>query len=360
VKRLGAYEVIAQIGAGGMATVYLGRVRDDAGEERVAAIKVVKQELAGQDEFVQMFLDEAHILSLLHHPNLSAALEYGTSGDRHFIAMEFLMGRTVKEVWDAAVAQGSSLGFDLPAWICARVADGLFYAHGLCDGGGNPLHLIHRDVNPGNIFLTYGNEVKLFDFGLAKAKGKRHTTRAGVIKGKVSYLSPEQIEMLPLDGRSDIYALGVALWELTTMRRLFQASTDLEVVAAIRAGRVPDARELAPNYPDRLWSIVSKALQRDRADRYATAKELADDLDRFVLERRPGAGWMQGRLAALLDDLFLGERKRQDGWLPRTTSHPAAGGLPMVQPPAPMMPLHPSALDGSPRPPRPPKVPTRR
>ena len=354
-KRLGEYTIVARIGDGGMATVYLGRARDEAGKERVAAIKVVRKELESQEEFVQMFLDEAHILSLLHHPNLSRALGYGTAGAQHFIAMELLLGRTVKDVWDAAVAQGSSLGFDLPAWICARVAHGLHHAHELGNESGRPLNIIHRDVTPSNIFLTYGNEVKLFDFGLAKARGKRHATKAGIVKGKVSYLSPEQIEMVPIDRRADIYALGITLWEATTMRRLFQARTDLEVVNAIKAGRVPDATKLTADYPEKLWPIVVRALQRDRASRYATAKELADDLDRFVMARRPGVGWMEGRLGGLLDTLFVGERKRQDAWLKKAPTVRLAD-LPTLQAPAPMMPLLPSGLDVIPRPPRLPRI----
>jgi serine/threonine protein kinase len=248
-KRLGAYDIVAKIGGGGMATIYLGRASEGEETEHVAAIKVIKQELASQEAFIQMFLDEAHILARLDHPNVSSALEYGSTGNQHFIAMELLLGRTVKEAWDAAVARGSSFGFDLPAWICARVARGLHHAHELCDESGQPLRLIHRDVTPSNIFLTYGNEVKLFDFGLAKAKGSRHATKAGIVKGKVAYLSPEQIKLLPLDRRSDIYTLGVTLWELTTMSRLFQYDTDGEVVSAIRAGLVPDAREFVPHIP---------------------------------------------------------------------------------------------------------------
>jgi serine/threonine-protein kinase len=343
-----------------MATIYLGRTRDDDGTEQVAAIKVIKQELASQEAFIQMFLDEAHILSRLDHPNVSSALEYGSTGNKHFIAMELLLGRTVKEAWDAAVTRGTSFGFDLPAWICARVARGLHHAHELCDESGQALRLIHRDVNPSNIFLTYGNEVKLFDFGLAKAKGSRHATKTGIIKGKVSYLSPEQIQLLPLDRRSDIYTLGVTLWELTTMSRLFQYDTDGEVVSAIRVGLVPDAREFVPHYPDELWPIVSRALRHDRADRYATAKELADDLDRFVLSRRPGVGWMEGRLGALLDDLFAGERQRQEGWLQRTSVRAQGADPTTLRPPAPMMPIHPSGLDPIPRPPRVPKITTPR
>jgi serine/threonine-protein kinase len=352
--RLGAYDIVAKIAGGGMATIYLGRERDPGGHGHVAAIKVIKQELAQQDEFVQMFMDEAKILSLLNHPNLTSALQYGVTGNQRFIAMELLLGRTVLDAWQACSARELSFGLDLSAWIGARVADGLHYAHELRDETGQLIQLIHRDVTPSNIFLTYEGEVKLFDFGLAKAKGRRHATKAGVVKGKVSYFAPEQIEMLPLDRRSDIYTLGVTLWELTTMTRLFQRETDVDAVFAIRAGLVPDPREIVDGYPDELWRIIGKALDMDRDKRYSTADDLARDLDRFVQSFGGlASSRMPDRIRELLGDLFPGERERQAAWLRATSASGSRASGVTVSPPAPMLPMPavgPESMPPAPRP----------
>jgi eukaryotic-like serine/threonine-protein kinase len=359
-KRLGAYDVLAKIAAGGMATIYLGREHDPNGLQHVAAIKVIKQELAEQEEFVHMFMDEAKILSLLDHPNVSSALAHGVTDNQRFIVMDLLLGRTVLDTWRVAADRGISFDLDMAAWIGGRVAHGLHHAHELRDETGQPIHLIHRDVTPSNIFLTYGGEVKLFDFGLAKAKGRRHATKSGVVKGKVSYFSPEQIEMLPLDRRSDVYTLGVTLWELTTMTRLFHRDTDLEAVFAIRSGLVPDARQIVDGYPDELWNIVAKALRQDRDGRYATAEELAHDLDRFVEAcGATGPKRMPERIGDVLDDLFPGERERQAGWLRQTAAQGRSVSGATMPPPAPMLPM-PNEAPESLRPPSLPRPPLRR
>jgi serine/threonine-protein kinase len=332
LQRLGAYEIVATIARGGMATVYLGRAPDGS----AAALKVIKPELEAQDDFVQMFMDEAQILSQLYHPNLTVCLEHGVSEDRRFIAMELLLGRTVLDAWQASTERGSRFGFDLTAYIGARVAHGLHHAHELHDAGGQPMNLIHRDVTPSNIFLTYDGGVKLFDFGLAKARGKRHATKAGIVKGKVAYFAPEQIELLPLDRRSDVYTLGVTLWELSTMRRLFLRDTDMDTLLAIRAGMIPDPRDVVPGYPDALWTILQRALHHDRANRYATAEELARDLERFLAPRVSVP--MPDQIGALLDDLFPGERARQEGWR-RQTSSLRESDPPVTMPPPSMLPM---------------------
>lgn len=202
-----------------MATVYMGRAKDESGKERVAAIKVIRHEMTRNENVVQMFIDEATLLARLSHPNISRTLEHGVTGDRHFIAMELLIGRTLFDVWEALVARKLSLRLDVAAWICARVAHALHYAHELTDERGTPLDVIHRDVNPSNIFLTYDGDVKLFDFGLAKTVGRRAKSAEGIVKGKLPYLAPEQVMQFPYDRRADIFMLGTTLWELVTMRR---------------------------------------------------------------------------------------------------------------------------------------------
>src|SRR5262245_56158978 len=188
-----------------MATVYVGRdVRDDGSEELVA-LKVIRDELAHDEQFSAMFVDEAKILARLSHPNVIQTLEYGVSGDHRFIAMELLNGRTVSDAWDVLTANHEKLDLGVVAWICARVAEGVHSAHELVDEDGMPLSVIHRDVNPTNIFLTHSGEVKLIDFGLAKARVRVSKSAEGIVKGKIPYLAPEQARGQAIDRRTDIY-----------------------------------------------------------------------------------------------------------------------------------------------------------
>lgn len=300
-----------------MATIYLGRAKNPDGTERVAAVKVLRGDLGHEEHALNMFLDEARILLRLSHANISRTLEYGESDGLHYIAMELLLGRTLMDVWDACAAKGLLLRLDLSAWIGARVADALSHAHQLTDEKGAAMQVIHRDVNPSNIFLTYEGEVKLFDFGLAKALGRRAESSAGVVKGKLPYLSPEQVMQISVDYRSDIYMLGTTLWEMTTMRRLFKRETDVETVKAVRSAVIPDARKLVGNYPEELWAIVRKALERNRENRYSDGAELARALDAFAAKTKGEK--MSALIAPILESLFPGDRARQMGWL-RTTS----------------------------------------
>jgi eukaryotic-like serine/threonine-protein kinase len=315
-----------------MATVFLGRANGPDGRERIAAVKAIKTELSKQEQFVTMFLDEAKILSRLEHPNIARTLEFGVTGHQHFIAMELLLGRTLLDVWDECVTRALPMRLDMAAWICARVADGLHYAHELSDKDGNWLHVIHRDVNPSNIFLTYDGEVKLFDFGLARARGRRHKTESGIVKGKVAYLSPEQIEQLPIDRRTDIFTLGATLWEATTMQRLFKRENDIATALAIKEAKIIDPRPLVPGYPEALWTIVQRALAKDRNNRYQRANDLSRDLDAFL---GPGPGKTMGKLIPqLLDDLFPGDRNRQNAWLRTTKALPPNMANATIAPPA--------------------------
>ena len=321
--KLGAYDVIAKIASGGMANVYLGRSRGDNGADEVVAIKVPLHELAQDDQGIKMFMDEAKVLSRLSHPNLIRTVGYGTTGEFHFIAMELLVGRTLMDVWDTCAGLKVAMRLDMSAWIASRVAEGLHYAHELADTSGTALHIIHRDVNPSNIFLTYDGQIKLFDFGLAKAVGRASKSQAGIVKGKLPYLSPEQISQVPIDRRSDIFTLGTTLWEMTTMRRLFRRDNDIATVKAVRAAPIPDPRTLVKGYPDELAAIVTRALDRQQDQRYDTAAELGRDLDAFV--RRTAKGVNMGALApAMLDRLFPGDRARQLGWLRRRMTPPPA------------------------------------
>ena len=332
--RLGPYEVGPKVGGGGMATVFIGRKVDGTGDE-VVALKLIKDELIDKPGYVDMFLDEAKILLRLSHPHIIETREAGIAEHARFIAMELLLGRTLMDAWEICAARESRVPLDVAAYIASCVAAALQHAHTLADADGKPLRIIHRDVNPTNVFLTYDGRVKLIDFGLAKAEGRISQSAEGVVKGKVPYLSPEQIAEAPIDHRTDVYALGATLWEMTTGRRLFKRDNDLETIKAIRAQEIPDPRTIVDGiYPDALFQIVDKALKRDPKERYASAAEMGVALDAFVV-RHGRKTPMPDVLSGWIEELFPGERTKQEAWLDQVTHLKTKTRLTM-RPPAPL------------------------
>ncbi len=310
---LGRYEVRAKIADGGMATVYLGKTAGESAVRDAVALKVIKDEYSLNRDFVNMFLDEAKIVSRLTHPNVVSLLELGTEGNRLFIAMELLLGQSLWSVWEACRERRVRLRYDLTAWIGARVAEGLHHAHELKDVNGVPQHVVHRDVNASNIFLTYDGRVKVIDFGLAKAANRISRTAAGIVKGKLAYMSPEQTVGKPLDRRTDIFALGTTLWEITADRRLFKGKDDVETLTAVHNAVVPDPTRLVAGYPEKLWVVLRRALERDREKRFSTALELSVALDACAASE--GRKITATTLADVMRSLFDYERKRQIVWL---------------------------------------------
>ncbi|MCL2448389.1 MAG: protein kinase [Polyangiaceae bacterium] len=227
----------------------------------------------------------------------------GHDGKRHFLAMEVLRGHTLLETWEVARARATRLPREVVAWIGARVADGLHHAHELRDDGGKLAQVVHRDVNPANVFLTREGIPKIIDFGLAKARDRITSTAVGIIKGKLAYLAPEQAHGHAIDRRVDVFALGVTLWELTLDRRLFKESDDVETLRRVREASAPDPTSIDPNYPPALARVLMRALARDPATRFATAKELRDALDGVVAQ---GPRVDAARVRELLAQLFAG------------------------------------------------------
>ena len=228
--------------------------------------------------------------------------------------MELLFGQSLWSLWDGCRARGVRLRYDMIAWIGARVAEGLHYAHELVDEDGRPLDIVHRDVNATNIFVTYDGEIKVIDFGLAKAANRASKTAAGVIKGKVAYMSPEQAVGAPIDRRTDIFALGTTLWELACDRRLFKRSDDVETLRRVHAADVPDATRIVDGFPPQLWRTLARALARDKDQRYRTAADLARDLDASAAAMSSGGAGTRP-VATVMHELFAEDQARQVSWV---------------------------------------------
>ena len=292
---IGRYVIDEKIADGGMASVYFAR--STSGGAGFVALKVLKDSLAQDPEYVKMFLDEAQLLAKLAHPSTVQLYETGEDRGRHYIAMELLIGESLLTVWTTFRDHEARVPFAITAYIGARVAEALHHAHELREPDGSLANVVHRDVNPSNIFLTFDGRIKIIDFGLARSEKRLTRTDTGIVKGKVAYLSPEQVDGHPPDRRADVFALGTTLWELAMLRRLFRQENDLETVRAIQLCDVPDPRVIDRTFPTSLWQILERALARDPDARYATCEAMMRDLDRVAAEL---GGVMNGQTIAQL------------------------------------------------------------
>lgn len=286
-----------------MAVVHKARLYGEAGFEKTVALKILLPRLGSDPTYQKMFLDEARIVARLDHPNLVEVYDLGKDGDDLYMAMELVVGRSLAEIRDVCNAKGVRIRGDLVAWIGARVSEGLHHAHEMKDPAtGAPQSLVHRDVNPSNILITFDGQVKLIDFGLVHATDRLSKTSTGIVKGKLAYLSPEQTMGRVVDRRSDLFSLGVTLWELSADRRLFKEEVDEETVRRVRDAIVEDPTTFIPDYPSLLWLVLKRALARDPDERYATAADLARDLDGVA--RVEGSILQAATLADIMRVLF--------------------------------------------------------
>jgi serine/threonine-protein kinase len=276
-RRFGRYQLLHKFASGGMADVYLARMSGEEGFERLVAVKVIHAHLIQQPEFVKMFIDEARLASRISHPNVALTLDLGRVAQTHYIAMEYVDGESL-----TSLLRKTRPPVAFAMRIAADAAAGLHAAHELRGPDGHSLGVVHRDVSPANIMIAYDGTVKVVDFGVARARGSLHTT-SGEVKGKFGYMSPEQFSSPQMvDRRTDVFALGVVLYEMTTWTRLFKCETEAETVEKVLFRKVLPPSALVPDYPPALERIVMRALSRTATERQETAQELNEELEQAI------------------------------------------------------------------------------
>ena len=281
-SRVGRYRLIDRMAVGGMAEIFLARQTGFEGFEKLVVLKRLRPELVAQPGFLALFLNEARLSAQLGHSNIAQIYDLGRHGDGWFIAMEYVFGRDLRRAAAKAETKGVVVPLVYAVKIAAEVAAALGYAHRKTDFYGRPLGIVHRDVSPENVVVSFEGTVKVLDFGIAKAAGAVETTRAGEVRGKLSYMSPEQCRGEPLDRRSDLFSLGACLYEWLTGHKLFTGPSAVDVMEAVKNGRIWRPSYFVPDIPPPLEQLVMKALERDVRRRYQTATDLQLDLDRFL------------------------------------------------------------------------------
>jgi serine/threonine-protein kinase len=282
-RQIGKYRLVAELGRGGMANVYLAVAQGPAGFNKLVVIKLLKSDLASDPSFVEMFLNEAQLAARLNHPNAVQTNEVGADGSRPFIAMEFLDGQPLNRILHRGNrAENNPFSLAMHLRVLSEMLAGLHHAHELQDYDGTPLGVVHRDVTPHNIFVTYDGQVKVVDFGIAKVLNSNSHTQTGVLKGKVQYMAPEQVRGEAIDRRADLFTVGTLLWEAAAGKRMWKGLADVTILKRMVLGEIPAITEEAPDADPELIRIINKALSLEPADRYQTALALKADLDAFL------------------------------------------------------------------------------
>jgi serine/threonine-protein kinase len=276
------YKVLEKVAAGGMAEVYRAESAGLEGFKKIVAIKRVLPHLSEKKQFIGMFLDEARVSAHLSHSNCVQVFDIGVGDNTYFIVMEYVDGSDLKGVIEYRRKLNQPFPVEEACLICVKICEGLAYAHELTDSKGESLHIVHRDMSPPNVLITRHGEVKIVDFGLAKANSQLERSEPGIIKGKFSYLSPEAAKGGTVDGRTDIFAVGIILWELLSGRRLFMGESDLETVRMVQSARVPSIREINRAVSPELERVLMKALTEDPAQRYQRARDFGRALNQLL------------------------------------------------------------------------------
>lgn len=287
-ETFGKYVLLEKLATGGMAEVFLARGTGAGGIGKFFAIKRILPQYADSPEFIEMFKDEAKIAINLNHSNIVSIHEFGVEKGQFFLVMDYVEGRNLRQILNKMKKSGLQFSVDQIVYMIKEVAAGLDHAHRCIDGStGRPLNITHRDMSPQNVMVSFEGETKIVDFGIAKAESQIETTRAGTLKGKFGYMSPEQAEGQPVDLRTDIFSLGIVMWELLANDRLFVANNEINTLRKIRDCQIPSLRKINPNIHTELERIVQKALARDRNLRYQTGAALHRDLNRFLNRQYP-------------------------------------------------------------------------
>lgn len=301
-RRVGKYRVVAQLGRGGTAVVYLALARGQGGVSKLVVLKALLPEYAEQPGALAMFLDEARLAAHLNHPNVVQTYEVGTEGDRNVIVMEYLEGQALSRILRLAQATGTPVPETIHLRAIVQMLEGLHYAHELKSYDGKSMELVHRDVSPQNLFITYEGAVKVLDFGIAKAATSSTHTAAGVLKGKIAYMAPEQMSGEKVDRRADVYSAGVMLWAAAAGQKLWAGFPDVQIMQRVLAGDIPSPITVNPNCSPELERIVMKALSCDLDERYATALELQTDIEHYMEEK--GLQIKQREVGQYVSDMF--------------------------------------------------------
>ncbi len=322
-SRFGRYILLDRLAVGGMAEIFLARQEGLAGFEKTVVIKRIRPHLSSQKGFVEMFLNEARLAAQLNHPNIVQIYDLGKVGEAYFIAMEYIFGRDMRRIIPKADAMGIPFPMVYALKIASSVCEGLFYAHQKSDVYGSDLHLVHRDITPENLFVSFDGTVKILDFGIAKAANQVELTRAGEVKGKLRYMSPEQCSGKPIDHRSDLFSLGVALYEWVTGYKLFTGDSEVAILKSITEGKIYAPTYFKADIPEAVERILMKALSKDREARYASAWDMQYDIDQFLsqYEFTPSNIHLSNFLKQLFSDELESERKR-------LLAQPHLGGAP--------------------------------
>ena len=312
--RLGRYDLLRRLAAGGMGEVYLAQSEGAANFTKQVAIKRILPHLARDEGFVRKFIDEAHLMVQLHHGNIVPVLELADDEGELYLVMEYLPGRDLKAVLRRLRADERQMPVDLAVWLVGEVLAGLDYAHRKRGADGESLGVVHRDVSPSNVCLGAGGEVKLVDFGIARARGGLHQSISGTLQGKFVYMSPEQADGQAVDARSDVFSAGLVLYELLTDQRPFEGDTETETLRRVRECKVDPPSSKRDAVPEALDAIVMKALAVDPDDRYTTAGEMRRALSHHLAVT--GSEADAGALARFLAEVF------PEGVVPRHEAAP--------------------------------------
>lgn len=333
-ERYGGYTLLEQIGVGGMAEVFLARRSGVEGFEKEIVIKRIRPHLNATPSFVNMFLGEAKLAAKLNHPNIVQIYDLGKIKGSYFIAMEYISGRDMSAVIPKSKQTGIPFPVEYALKIASNVCEALYYAHTKADPSGKPVHIVHRDVSPENIRVAWTGTVKILDFGIAKAATQLHETKAGEIKGKLIYMSPEQVMGNNVDHRSDIFSLGVVLYECITGLKLFSGDNDLAIMANITEGRIYPPSYFRDDVSPEVEAIVMRALEKEPRKRYESAVQMQLDIDTFLAghEFTPSNIHLANFMKQLFKDELAAERERR---LSETPLTPPGGEPPDEHPPPP-------------------------